>query len=87
MKRIWKTGARFDPILYVYFPYIETSLIVSVQVGEEGELPFLIPIHALLRQNWIQCTFFTRGSMTFKEAYLRTGICKDTYAHSLLTRS
>ncbi|KAJ7368336.1 patatin-domain-containing protein [Mycena albidolilacea] len=38
IKRIWKTGARFDPILWAR-----------------------------------KCTFFTRGSMTFKEAYLRTG--------------
>ncbi|KAJ7276433.1 acyl transferase/acyl hydrolase/lysophospholipase [Mycena haematopus] len=38
IKRLWKTGARFDPILWAR-----------------------------------KCTFFTRGSMTFKEAYLRTG--------------
>ncbi|KAJ7507844.1 patatin-domain-containing protein [Mycena galericulata] len=37
-KRLWRTGARFDPILWAR-----------------------------------KCTFFTRGSMTFKEAYLRTG--------------
>ncbi|RDB22700.1 hypothetical protein Hypma_010146 [Hypsizygus marmoreus] len=38
LSRLWKTGARFDSIL------------------------------------WAQkCTFFTRGSMTFKEAYMRTG--------------
>ncbi|KAJ7771403.1 patatin-domain-containing protein [Mycena maculata] len=37
-KRIWRTGARFDPILWAR-----------------------------------KCSFFTRGSMTFKEAYLRTG--------------
>ncbi|KAF7355343.1 Patatin-like phospholipase domain-containing protein [Mycena sanguinolenta] len=38
IKRLWKTGARFDPILWAR-----------------------------------KCAFFTRGSMTFKEAYLRTG--------------
>ncbi|KAJ6539378.1 patatin-like phospholipase domain-containing protein [Mycena capillaripes] len=38
IKRLWRTGARFDPILWAR-----------------------------------KCTFFTRGSMTFKEAYLRTG--------------
>ncbi|KAF8195858.1 acyl transferase/acyl hydrolase/lysophospholipase [Mycena galopus ATCC 62051] len=37
-KRLWRTGARFDPVLWAR-----------------------------------KCTFFTRGSMTFKEAYLRTG--------------
>ncbi|KAJ6599036.1 patatin-domain-containing protein [Mycena vulgaris] len=37
-RRLWRTGARFDPILWAR-----------------------------------KCTFFTRGSMTFKEAYLRTG--------------
>ncbi|KAJ7095418.1 patatin-domain-containing protein [Mycena belliarum] len=38
IQRLWKTGARFDPILWAR-----------------------------------KCNFFTRGSMTFKEAYLRTG--------------
>ncbi|KAJ7682771.1 patatin-like phospholipase domain-containing protein [Mycena polygramma] len=38
IKRLWRTGARFDPVLWAR-----------------------------------KCTFFTRGSMTFKEAYLRTG--------------
>lgn len=38
IKRAWKTGARFDSILWAR-----------------------------------KCTFFTRGSMTFKEAYMRTG--------------
>ncbi|KAG6861584.1 hypothetical protein C0995_014491 [Termitomyces sp. Mi166 len=38
MKRLWKTGARFDSVLWAR-----------------------------------KCTFFTRGSMTFKEAYVRTG--------------
>ncbi|KAJ7047339.1 patatin-domain-containing protein [Mycena alexandri] len=38
IRRLWRTGARFDPILWAR-----------------------------------KCTFFTRGSMTFKEAYLRTG--------------
>ncbi|KAJ6515863.1 acyl transferase/acyl hydrolase/lysophospholipase [Mycena sanguinolenta] len=38
IKRLCKTGARFDPILWAR-----------------------------------KCAFFTRGSMTFKEAYLRTG--------------
>jgi len=38
IKRVWKTGARFDSILWAR-----------------------------------KCTFFTRGSMTFKEAYIRTG--------------
>ncbi|KAJ7228603.1 acyl transferase/acyl hydrolase/lysophospholipase [Mycena pura] len=42
-RRLWKTGARFDPILYFC-----TSSPAS-------------------------CAFFTRGSLTFKEAYLRTG--------------
>ncbi|KAJ7068307.1 patatin-domain-containing protein [Mycena amicta] len=37
-KRLWKTGARFDPILWAR-----------------------------------KCAFFTRGSLTFREAYLRTG--------------
>ncbi|KAJ7129635.1 acyl transferase/acyl hydrolase/lysophospholipase [Mycena epipterygia] len=37
-KRLWRTGARFDPILWAR-----------------------------------KCTFFTRGSMTFLEAYMRTG--------------
>ncbi|KAF7292452.1 Patatin-like phospholipase domain-containing protein [Mycena chlorophos] len=36
--RLWKTGARFDPVLWAR-----------------------------------KCAFFTRGSMTFKEAYTRTG--------------
>ncbi|CAK5275540.1 unnamed protein product [Mycena citricolor] len=38
MGRIWKTGARFDPIIWAK-----------------------------------KCTFFTRGSLTFREAYQRTG--------------
>ncbi|KAJ7781209.1 patatin-domain-containing protein [Mycena metata] len=38
IRRLWRTGARFDPVLWAR-----------------------------------KCTFFTRGSMTFKEAYLRTG--------------
>ncbi|KAF8716679.1 hypothetical protein AX14_012244 [Amanita brunnescens Koide BX004] len=38
IKRAWKTGARFDSVLWAR-----------------------------------KCTFFTRGSMTFREAYLRTG--------------
>ncbi|KAG6916105.1 hypothetical protein DXG01_008432 [Tephrocybe rancida] len=38
LKRLWKTGARFDSVLWAK-----------------------------------KCTFFTRGSMTFKEAYMRTG--------------
>ncbi|KAF7965985.1 hypothetical protein HWV62_40557 [Athelia sp. TMB] len=37
-KRFWKTGARFDSVLWAR-----------------------------------KCTFFTRGSMTFREAYMRTG--------------
>ncbi|KAJ7179108.1 patatin-domain-containing protein [Mycena filopes] len=38
IKRLWRTGARFDPVLWAR-----------------------------------KCTFFTRGSTTFREAYLRTG--------------
>lgn len=38
IKRVWKTGARFDSILWAR-----------------------------------KCSFFTRGSMTFREAYMRTG--------------
>ncbi|EIW76130.1 patatin-domain-containing protein [Coniophora puteana RWD-64-598 SS2] len=38
IRRFWKTGARFDSIMWAR-----------------------------------KCTFFTRGSMTFREAYLRTG--------------
>ncbi|KAF7301676.1 Patatin-like phospholipase domain-containing protein [Mycena indigotica] len=37
-RRLWKTGARFDPLLWAR-----------------------------------KCAFFTRGSLTFKEAYMRTG--------------
>ncbi|KAG6831598.1 hypothetical protein H0H92_009071 [Tricholoma furcatifolium] len=54
LKRLWKTGARFDSVLWARKVTFEFPGSVS-------------GIHMR------QCTFFTRGSMTFKEAYMRTG--------------
>jgi predicted acylesterase/phospholipase RssA len=57
LMRFWKTGARFSAVEWAKKVSAETACHVQVL--------------RLIRT--LQATFFTRGSMTFREAYERTG--------------
>ena len=50
--------------------FLASFMLTFRQMGKKG-LSYLPVNDQTLRLH--QCTFFTRGSMTFKEAYMRTG--------------
>jgi hypothetical protein len=45
--------------------------VAELYIDGQERLAFCFQITQILSAH--QCTFFTRGSMTFKEAYARTG--------------